>query len=317
MKSLPLIALSMIAAVTGCLGDGPEDATDDALDGTAAADPTAATTAAATAVHRVLFDAAHRQVAGNAFWIVDADAPAPVPASPTSATSWSGAISSWGFGLVSSGRYAISQLPSGSTLNWGAGGSGDLMNFDVFVSDEPEQAFTATERAALLSFATAGRGIFLVSDHSGAKRCSACTEAWQVINGFLTTGGGTAFGIRVDGNDVGANGLTGTPVSGLYTTSFTAGPFGAASSLVFHDGSTVSVVAGHPAAQVVVQSSSGGFLAASQLAGGGRLVVLGDSSPADDGNCTGCSAALHDGWDEASARPFLLNATAWLAHDGS
>jgi hypothetical protein len=45
--------------------------------------------------------------------------------------------------------------------------------------------------------------------------------------------------------------------------------------------------------------------------------VLGDSSPADDGTCTGCGAALHDGWDEASARAFILNATAWLAHDGS
>ena len=54
-----------------------------------------------------------------------------------------------------------------------------------------------------------------------------------------------------------------------------------------------------------------------QISIGGRPVVLGDSSPADDGRCTSCSASLHDGWDEASARPFILNATAWLAHDGS
>src|SRR5262249_49501244 len=108
-----------------------------------------------------------------------------------------------------------------------------------------------------------------------------------------------------------------TPVSGTYTPAFTAGPFGAASSLVYHAGSTVSVVAGHPAAQVVVNSSSGGFLVASQLSGGGRLVVLGDSSPTDDGTCASWGASLHDGWDEASARPFILNATAWLAHDGS
>lgn len=45
--------------------------------------------------------------------------------------------------------------------------------------------------------------------------------------------------------------------------------------------------------------------------------MLGDSNPADDGTYTRCSASLHDGWDEGSARPFLLNATAWLAHDGS
>lgn len=311
---MPILLLCVVTA-TGGSGCATEDAP--------ASDPadadSAAATQAATTVHRVLFDSAHRQVAGNAFWIVDADAPSPVPASPTSAASWSGAISAWGFGLFSSGRYAITQLPSGSTLNFGAGGAGDLSAVDVFVSDEPETAFTATERAALMSFASAGKGIFLVSDHSGAKRCSACTEAWQVINGFLTTGGATAFGIQVDGNDVGSGsaGLTGTPVSGTLTPPFTAGPFGAASSLVFHDGSTVSVVAGHPNAQVIVRASSGGLMVASQLTTGGRLVVLGDSSPADDGTCTGCSAALHDGWDEASARAFILNATAWLAHDGS
>jgi hypothetical protein len=41
-----------------------------------------------------------------------------------------------GFGLFSSGRYAITQLPSGSTLSWGGGGPGDLQAVDVFVSDE-------------------------------------------------------------------------------------------------------------------------------------------------------------------------------------
>lgn len=309
MRSSIPILLVLVTATGGC-------ATDDAP---APASVDESATQAATTAFRVLFDSAHRQVAGNAFWIVDADAPSPVPATPTSAASWSGAISAWGFGLFSSGRYAITQLPSGSTLNFGAGGAGDLSAVDVFVSDEPETAFTATERTALMSFASAGKGIFLVSDHSGAKRCSACTEAWQVINGFLTTGGATAFGIQVDGNDVGSGsaGLTGTPVSGTLTSPFTAGPFGAASSLVFHDGSTVSVVAGHPNAQVIVRASSGGLMVASQLTTGGRLVVLGDSSPADDGTCTGCSAALHDGWDEASARAFILNATAWLAHDGS
>jgi hypothetical protein len=309
MKSNSMLAWYAVVVMSsaGCLGE-------EALD---PGDAEAAAAAPITAGHRVLFDAGHRQAVGNAFWIVDGDAPALVPANPTSADSWSGAISAWGFGLFASGRYAITQLPSGSTLNWGGGGPGDLQATDVFVSDEPELAFTATERAALMSFATAGRGIFLVSDHKGAKRCSACTEAWQVINGFLGTGSAQDFGIKVDGNDVGSSGLTGTPVSGLYSASFTAGPFGTASSLVYHDGSTVSVVAGHPAAQIIVTSSAGGFLAASQLPGGGRLVVLGDSSPADDGRCTSCSASLHDGWDEASARAFILNATAWLAHDGS
>src|SRR5262245_2366952 len=295
MKFNSMLAMCVIVATgsVGCLGDGNSPESQDPGD-----EASAEVTAPITAVKRVLFDAGHRQVAGNAFWIVDGDAPSPVPANPTSVNSWSGAISAWAFGLFSSGRYAIVQLPSGSTLSFGGGGPGDLQAVDVFVSDEPELAFTATERAALASFANAGGGIFLVSDHLGAKRCSACTEAWQVINGFLNANG-AAFGVKVDGNNVGGSGLTGTAVASTYRTFFTAGPFGAASSLVYHAGSTVSVVAGHPAAQVVVNSSAGGFMVASQLTSGGRLVVLGDSSPADDGRCTGCSATLHDGWDEA------------------
>ena len=62
--------------------------------------------------------------------------------------------------------------------------------------------------------------------------------------------------------------------------------------------------------------TAGGFMAASQLPGRGRLVLLGDSSPADDGSCQ-CSASLQNGWGEASNAAFILNATAWLAHDGS
>src|SRR5579859_306697 len=76
-KSMFAICAVLTAATTACLGDDPSSPAD--------TDDTAAAVQPATALHRVLFDAGHRQVAGNAFWIVDADAPAPVPASPTSA----------------------------------------------------------------------------------------------------------------------------------------------------------------------------------------------------------------------------------------
>jgi hypothetical protein len=267
-------------------------------------------------VRRVLFDAAHKQVAGNADWIVDSHEPDPLPASPTGPTSWSGGISSWGYDLHASGRYTIKQLPAASSLNWGAGGPGDLKNFEVFVSVEPEAVFTATEAAALVSFAQAGGGIFLVSDHLGAARCGSCVEAWQVINGFLEVGAANIFGVKCDGNDVGTNGLSGVPTAGALTPHFTAGPFGSAATLVYHSGSSVSVVPGNTSAEVIVSSSAGGFLVASQLASGGRLVLLGDSSPSDDGSCV-CSATLQGGWAEGSDRGFILNATAWLAHDGS
>jgi hypothetical protein len=264
----------------------------------------------------MLFDGAHKQVAGNADWIVDSHEPDPVPAAPTSETSWSGGISSWGYDLYASGRYVIRQLPAASALSWGGGGAGDLRNFDVFVSDEPEADFSAAEAAALVSFAQAGGGIFLISDHSGAVRCGACVEAWRVINAFLQVGAADVFGVKCDGNDVGASGLTGNPTNATRTPRFTNGPFGAAATLIYHSGSTVSVIAGNTEAEMIVSSSAGGFMAASQLPSGGRLVLLGDSSPADDGSCL-CSASLQNGWAEGSDRAFILNATAWLAHDGS
>ncbi len=265
---------------------------------------------------RVLFDAAHNQVAGNADWIVDSHMPDPSPATPSSETTWNGGISSWGFDLVQTGRYTLAQLPPANHLGWGTGGPGDLQHFDVFISDEPEANFTAAEQQALMSFLSAGGGVFLISDHSGAVRCGGCVEAWRVINDFLENGASNDFGVKVDGNDVGASGLTGSAVTGPLSGHFTNGPFGATTALVYHSGSTVSTVAGHGAPEIIFSASVGGMMAASERSAGGRLVVMGDSSPADDGSCQ-CSATLENGWHESTDRQSILNATAWLAHDGS
>ena len=266
---------------------------------------------------RVLFDTAHNNVAGNADWLVDSHGVDPVPSNPTSESQWSGGISAWAFGLHASGRYVIKQLPTQTSLNFGAGGPGDLQNFEVFISDEPELAFNEAEQSALMQFAQKGGGIFLVSDHSGAVRCSSCTQAWQVINGFLQTGAANAFGVKCDGNSIGSSGLIGSATSAGLSAPFTQGPFGHATGLSYHAGTSVSLSgAGNPNAAIVVSSSSGGMMAASTLPSGGRLVLLGDSSPTDDGTCTSCGAKLHGGWAEASDSQFILNATAWLAHDG-
>jgi hypothetical protein len=265
----------------------------------------------------VLFDAAHKNVAGNADWIVDTHYPDPQPSNPTSETSWNGGISAWGFDLYASGRYAIHQLPPGTALTWSGGGTGDLHNYDVFITVEPEANFSALEQEALWSFVQAGRGVVLVSDHSGASRCGSCVEAWQVLNAFLVSGPGAPLGLKLDGNDVGGSGLTGTATASPLSSHFTQGPFGAASTLVYHSGSTVSTTATNPAAALVVNSSSGGMMGAAEVASGGRAVVLGDSSPPDDGTCSGCGAQLYNGWGEGNDAHFILNATAWVAHDGS
>ncbi|MFN7134128.1 MAG: hypothetical protein ACK4N5_18765 [Myxococcales bacterium] len=263
---------------------------------------------------RVLFDAGHRQVAGNAFWIVDEQAPDPAPSDPTSESDWSGAISAWAFDLHATGRYRIRQLPEGEALSFGDGGPFDLKDVQVFVSVEPEKPFSAAEQQALLAFAQHGGGIFLVANHRGAKRCDGCVEAWQVVNGFLEEGAQGAYGLKVDGNDIGRSGLTGTLTGAPVAAFLREGPFGKGERLVYHSGSSVSVTGGNPGAAVLVQSKEGGMLASSELPSGGRLMLLGDSSPPDDGTCE-CRAKIFDGWAEADHRVLLLNATAWLARD--
>ena len=253
-------------------------------------------------VKRVLFDAAHKQAVGNAYWVLDSHTP-PSPANPTSETAWSGGISAWGYRLVKSGQYTVSQLSSGS-LTWGGGGAGDLKNVDVFVSDEPEVEFTAAEQAALMSFVQAGGGIFLASDHSGAKRCTTCSEAWSVINAFLVTGAAAdAFGAKCDGNNISATATVSDP-------RFAAGSFGNGTKLVYHSGSSVSATKTN--AFVIAASGTKGMMIGSELTGGGRLILLGDSSPIEDGTCV-CSAKLHNGWGDGDDATLILNATAWLA----
>lgn len=266
----------------------------------------------------VLFDAAHKNAVGNANWVLDSQAPAPAPLHPTVETQWSGGISSWGFDLHATGRYEVRQLPVGVALSFGGGGPGDLGTFDVFVTDEPEEPFTAAEQAALLQFVQAGRGILFVADHAGAKRCTTCTEAWRVINAVLVTGSfADTLGVRLDGNTIGQSGLNGTVTGSPHAAHFAAGPFGTASQLSFHSGSSVSAASANAVASVVVAGGGAGMMAVSSLPSGGRVVVLGDSSPTDDGTCASCGARLYDGWAEVSNANFILNATAWAAHDGS
>lgn len=260
---------------------------------------------------KVMFDAAHLQTAGNACWIVDETSPNPTPAVPTQETDWSGSLSTWGFELFRTGRYAITQLPPGNVVNYGAGGVGDLSQVDVFVSDEPERRFSAGEMAAMARFAQNGGGLMFIADHLGAKRCTACVEAWEVINEFLDGADGSGWGIHVAGNDV--NTLDGyvsrtAPLASFLRT----GRYGVTNRIRFHDGSAVTLTGTNANSALVVESARGAFVAAATL-GGGRMVVIGDSSPMEDVTAAACTATVFDGWGEADHAALMMNSTGWLA----
>src|SRR2546423_2005274 len=134
------------------------------LTATLAAAPVAAPHPAATAVHRVLFDNSKAETAGNADWIVSTAQPDPTAQNPSPSTesSWTGAISAWGVRLQRTGQYSLRTLPPGNTISYGGGGALDLANFDEFRMPGPNAPLSAAEKAAILRFLPPRRGVFLI-----------------------------------------------------------------------------------------------------------------------------------------------------------
>ncbi|MFD0330231.1 hypothetical protein ACFQZC_23640 [Streptacidiphilus monticola] len=126
----------------------------------------------AATLHRVLFDNAHAETAGNADWIISTSQPDPLAqnANPSTETDWTGALSSWGVALQRTGGYSLKTLPSGNAFSYGTSASLDLKNFDTVVIDEPNTVFTTAEKTALMNFVKNGGGLFLISDHTGSDR---------------------------------------------------------------------------------------------------------------------------------------------------
>ncbi|MEV7892339.1 hydrolase, partial [Streptomyces sp. NPDC088357] len=136
--------------------------------GTAVHTAATATPAEAATPHRILFDNAHAETAGNADWIISTGQPDPLgqDSSPSAETDWTGAISSWGVALQKTGDYSLKTLPSGGSLSYGGSGAQDLANFDTLVLPEPNTLFTTAEKTAIMNFVKNGGGLFMISDHT-------------------------------------------------------------------------------------------------------------------------------------------------------
>jgi hypothetical protein len=282
--------------------------------------------ASAATVKRVLFDNTKAETAGNADWIISTSQPDPLGqnSNPTSETSWTGALSSWGVALQRTGQYSLKTLNSGS-ITYGGSGALDLKNFDEFVLPEPNILLTAAEKKAVLTFVQNGGGLFLIVDHSGSDRNNDGEDSVEIGTDLMTNNGvdnTDPFGITLDTNDISSENAVAISSS---SDPVINGSFGKVTGSIIRDGSTQTL---HKADNANVKGlvfrpsssptgTTGAFFTTSTF-GSGRVAVWGDSSPIDDG--TGQSGnTLYDGWNDPAGTDaaLALNGTAWLAGTGS
>lgn len=289
--------------------------------GTAVQAVQAAPTAVAAATHRVLFDNAHAETAGNADWIISTSQPDPLGqnSSPSSDTSWTGAISSWGVALQRTGNYSLKTLPSGGSITYGTSSLTDLQNFDTFVLPEPNVLLTSAEKTAVMKFVQNGGGLFLVSDHTGADRNNDGEDAVEIINDLMTNNSVDStdpFGFSVDSLTISSDHPGAINDS---TNPVLHGSFGTVTKSLIASGTTATLKpADNPTVKGLLyrtgySGNTGAFFATSTF-GSGRVAFWGDSSPIDDG--TGQSGnTLYDGWRDTGATnaALALNATEWLS----
>ena len=274
---------------------------------------------------KFLFDASHAELAGNADWVLDVDGGA-VPRFPTPAaagitastpeTYWTAALSSWGVALVKLGN-SVENLPAGTAITYGnAANAQDLKNYSVFVVDEPNKLFTASEKTAIVTFVKNGGGLFMISDHTISDRDNDGYDSPAIWNDLMSNNSVQAnpFGYSIALTNISET--TGN-VLASNTNPILHGSQGNVTQLKFSNGATITKTSGSAAQALVWQGSSAqglsNIMCASSTFGTGRVFVITDSSPADDG--TGSPGnTVYPGWTEISSHaPLHLNASLWLA----
>jgi hypothetical protein len=298
----------------------------------------------------ILFDNRKAETAGNADWIIDADAhnlnfPAsgtigttgtesnaqriPMPAqsgivASTPETYWNGALSALAVDMVKKG-YRVESLPYNVSLTYGnTGNAQDLSNYKVYVVCEPNMRFTASEKTAILNFVKNGGGLFMVADHSVSDRNNDGWDSPKIWNDLMKNNSvqSNPFGIEFDTTTAGGNfSGTFTTVSADMKDSILHGPGGNAAAVQWANGTRMTL---DPSANSTVTGDvfkSGNanvninVLMAHAHFFKGKVAAIGDSSPLDDG--TGDpNDMLYDGYiadANGNHQKLLINTMIWLA----
>ena len=276
---------------------------------------------------KFLFDNTKAETAGNADWVISEVSnvagryPSPAESTVTASTPeayWTGALSSWGIALAKLG-HSVETLTSGSTITYGTANAQDLKNYDVFVVDEPNILFSASEKTALINFVNNGGGLFMISDHTVSDRNNDGYDSPMIWNDLFTNNGivSNPFGMAVD-----LTNISQTSTNVLAGDYLTSGPSGTVTAMKWSNGATITL--NHAADSTVtgIVWTSGtahgntNLMVARAKYGTGRVVLVCDSSPADDG--TGAAGnTLYVGWLDPSVNgshaALHMNASLWLA----
>ena len=276
--------------------------------------------------HRVLFDNAHAETAGNADWIICTSQPDPLgqDSSPSAETDWTGALSSWGVALQKTGDYSLKTLPSGSTITYGGSAAHRPVELRHLRAARAQHAVHHRREDRHHDVrAERRRAVHDLRPHR-RDRNNDGEDAVEILNDLMTNNSVDStdpFGFSIDSLEHQLR-TTRAPISDS-TNPVLHGSFGTVTRSLIANGTTVTL---KPADNSAVKGllyrtgysgNTGAFFATSTF-GSGRVAFWGDSSPIDDG--TGQSGnTLYDGWNDTGATnaALALNATEWLAGDGS
>ena len=295
---------------------------------------------------KILFDATKAESAGNADWVIDADVhnlgfpsgaavvgsgneanpqkiPTPLQSNITSSTPenyWNGALSNWGIDCVKKG-FIVETLPFNGHITYGVTANlQDLSFYKVFVIDEPNILFTASEKAAIISFVQNGGGLFIISDHTISDRNNDGTDSPQILNDLMSNNSvqNNPFGITFDYNDISQ---TSSNIANMPANLILHGTAGNVTQVKWSNGTlmTLNTTQNNSATGLVYKtgSSSTGFtnvMCASATYQNGKIIAIGDSSVTDDG--TGDTGdTLYNGYigdANGNHQKLLMNAIIWL-----
>lgn len=296
---------------------------------------------------KILFDATKAESAGNADWVIDADEhnlgfssgpaivgggsesnpqriPTPLQSNIIASTSenyWTGALSNWAIDCVKQG-YIVETLPYNGQITYGLSSNiQDLSNYKVFVIDEPNIAFTAIEKTAIITFVQNGGGLFIISDHTISDRNNDGVDSPQILNDLMSnnTVQNNPFGITFDYANFS---LTSSNVATLSNNAILNGTAGNVTQVKWSNGTsmTLNPIQNNSATGLVYKTGSSttgttNVMCASASYQSGKVVAIGDSSVPDDG--TGdIGDTLYNGYiidANGNHQKLLMNAIIWLA----